>query len=151
MAAAACSSSTPPPESAETPRVAGPPAAPKPGGSGPTGPNVQTSDINEDGTPEVVKYYEEIEDPDRPGQRKSVLVRQELDLTWDGKTDIWRYFDRSGNVTREEWDLDFDGNVDETRYFEDGVIVRAERDQNNDGRADVVRYYAGGKLERKEI
>lgn len=146
----ACGGSTQTTQSSETPPVAGPPRAPQPGGTGPTGPEVRTSDLDEDGRPEVVKYYEDVEDPDRPGQRKSVLVRQELDLTWDGKTDIWRYFDRTGKVIREEWDLDFDGNVDETRYFEEGIIVRSERDQNNDGRADVIRYYSEGRLERKE-
>jgi antitoxin component YwqK of YwqJK toxin-antitoxin module len=111
---------------------------------------VRTTDLDEDGTPETTKYYDEIADPERPGQRKSILVRQELDLTWDGRTDICRYFDESGNVVKEEWDLDYDGHVDEVRYYEEGQIVRSERDRNNDGRAEVYRYYAGGKLERKE-
>ncbi|MGF1510113.1 MAG: hypothetical protein ACFB9M_11500 [Myxococcota bacterium] len=137
---------------AETPPPAGAQAekAPRPGGSEPARGDVRTSDVDEDGQPEVTKYYEKIDDPERKGQRKSVLVRQELDLTWDGRPDIWRYFAPDGKVTKEEWDLDYDGNVDETRYFESGVIVRSERDHDNDGRIDVVRYYSDGKLERKE-
>jgi len=152
-ACAGAQSPDPEPESApgSTSRGAGPIKAATPGGSGPVTDDVRVSDIDEDGRPEVKKYYEQVPDPERPGQRKSVLVRQELDLTWDGRTDIWRYFDADGKVVKEEWDFDFDGNVDETRFFEDGVIVRAERDQNNDGQIDVVRFYAeGGKLERKE-
>jgi len=112
--------------------------------------DVRTSDLDENGVPETTKYYDEAPDPERPGQRKTVLVRQELDLTWDGKTDICRYFDASGQVTKEEWDLDYDGNVDEVRYYEEGTLVRSERDRNNDGRPEVYRYYADGELERKE-
>lgn len=115
----------------------------------PTG-EVRTTDLDEDGVPETTKYYEEVADPERPGQRTTVLVRQELDLTWDGQTDICRYFDASGRVVKEEWDLDYDGKVDEVRFYEDGAIVRSERDRNNDGRAEVYRYYSDGKLERKE-
>jgi antitoxin component YwqK of YwqJK toxin-antitoxin module len=121
----------------------------KGGESGPTG-DVRTSDIDNDGKSEVYKYYNSVDDPDRPGEKKTVLVRQDIDLTWDGKIDIWRYFDAKGKVEREEWDTDFDGNVDETRYFEGGVLARAERDRNNDGKPDMFRYYKLGKLERKE-
>ncbi|NJK89477.1 MAG: hypothetical protein HC923_08795 [Myxococcales bacterium] len=108
------------------------------------------ADLDEDGVPETTKYYDEIPDPERPGQRKTILVRQELDLTWDGRTDICRYFGAHGKVEREEWDLDYDGRVDEVRYYEDGVITRSERDRNNDGRPEVFRYFSEGKLERKE-
>ena len=120
------------------------------GGQGPTTNDVRTSDLDNDGVPEVFRYYETIDDPERPGQTKTVLVRQDIDMTWDGRVDIWRYFDVDGKTEKEEWDTDFDGNVDETRFFVRGVIVRSERDRNNDGRADVVRYYKEGKLDRKE-
>lgn len=112
--------------------------------------DVRTSDLDNDGRPEVIKYYKTIDDPERPGQKKTILVRQDIDLTWDGKTDIWRYFDANGLAEKEEWDTDYDGKVDETRHFEGGIIVRSERDRNNDGRPDVMRYYKEGKLERKE-
>ncbi len=112
--------------------------------------DVRTSDIDNDGRPEVYKYYSRIDDPDRPGEKKTQLTRQDLDLNWDGKIDIWRYFDAKGKVEREEWDTDYDGKVDETRFFENGVIARVERDRNNDGRPDMIRYYKAGKLERKE-
>ncbi len=112
--------------------------------------DVRTSDTDGDGTPEVYKYYKTGADPERPGEQKTILVRQDIDVNWDGRIDIWRYFAQDGTVEKEEWDNDYDGKVDETRVFEAGVIVRAERDRNNDGTPDVTRYYKGGKLERKE-
>lgn len=135
--------SAPPPEASTK-------KAPVPGGQEGATDDVRTSDIDQDGKPEVFKYYKTVSDPERPGEQKTILVRQDIDLTWDGRIDIWRYFDASGKVEREEWDTDYDGNIDETRFFENGVMVRSERDRNNDGRADMVRYYKDGKLDRKE-
>ena len=123
---------------------------PVPGGMGPKTEDMRTSDLNNDGKPEVFKYYETIEDPKAPGQKKTILVRQDIDMTWDGKIDLWRYFDVDGNTEKEEWDTDFDGKVDETRFFAHGVLIRSECDRNNDGKPDVIRYYKDGKLERKE-
>jgi hypothetical protein len=120
------------------------------GGEGAT-PDVRTADLDGDGKPEVWKYYKQGSDPDKPGEKKMLLVREDLDLNWDGRPDIWRYFDDRGQVTKEEWDTDYDGKVDEVRTFEGGVIVKAERDRNNDGRYDETRYYKAGKLERKEV
>ncbi len=133
-----------PANAANAPKVA------QKGGVGGATDDVRTSDLDNDGRPEVTKYYKTVDDPERPGQKKTILVRQDIDITWDGKVDIWRYFDESGMAEKEEWDTDYDGNIDETRYFEGGVIVRSERDRNNDGRPDVMRYYKEGKLERKE-
>jgi antitoxin component YwqK of YwqJK toxin-antitoxin module len=121
-----------------------------PGGKDGKTADVRTTDVDNDGRPEVIKYYKMVDDPEKTGAQKRMLVRQDLDVTWDGRTDIWRYFDVGGKVTREEWDTDYDGNVDETRFFEGGVLVRSERDRNNDGKADVNRYYKDGVLERKE-
>jgi hypothetical protein len=123
---------------------------PQPGGQTGATEDMRTSDIDSDGKPEVFKYYSKVDDPDRPGEKKTQLTRQDLDLNWDGKIDIWRYFDNKGKVEREEWDTDYDGRVDDTRFFENGVITRAERDRNNDGKVDMTRYYKVGKLERKE-
>lgn len=126
------------------------PKAPMPGGQSGATDNVRSADLDEDGRAEVYKYYKTVDDPARPGETKEALVRQDIDLTWDGNIDIWRYFSDAGQVVKEEWDTDFDGKIDEVRQFEDGVIVRSERDRNNDGRFDVIRYYKQGKLERKE-
>jgi hypothetical protein len=123
---------------------------PLPGGQEGASENQRTADLDNDGRPEVIKYYKMGADPAKPGEQKPLLVRQDIDLTWDGRIDIWRYFSDKGLVEKEEWDTDYDGKVDEIRYFEDGTIVRSERDRNNDGRFDIVRHYKNGKLERKE-
>ncbi|MEM7675771.1 MAG: hypothetical protein AAF449_07170, partial [Myxococcota bacterium] len=48
----------------------------QPGGQAGATDDVRTADIDNDGRPEVFKYYQSIPDPDKPGQRKTVLVRQ---------------------------------------------------------------------------
>jgi hypothetical protein len=131
-------------------RPAAVPAVANPGGTGPKSADVRSSDVDGNGVPEVYKYFDQVDDPDRPGEKKSALVREDLDVNWDGKIDIWRYFGADGQVVKEEWDADYDGNVDETRVFEAGAVARSERDRNNDGRVDIVRFYKAGKLERKE-
>ncbi|MEO1335270.1 MAG: hypothetical protein AAFV29_06485 [Myxococcota bacterium] len=153
MAATACGgqSAAPGPQQAGAAAInAATNAQLQPGGRTGATDDVRTADIDNDGRPEVFKYYQTIPDVDKPGQKKTVLVRQDLDVNWDGKIDIWRYFTAAGLPAKEEWDTDYDGNIDETRTFEDGKIVKSERDRNNDGRTDVFRYYREGKLERKE-
>ncbi|WP_163988643.1 hypothetical protein [Pyxidicoccus caerfyrddinensis] len=110
---------------------------------------VQEQDVNGDGKPDVWTYT--VKDPgtgdSAGGDRK---VRQELDLNWDGRVDLTRYFDANGEQTRETLDLDYDGKVDATYFFEKGVNTRRERDINGDGRADSFTFYEGGTLVRKE-
>ena len=113
--------------------------------------DARPADVDGDGKPEVMKYYQEGPDAERPGEQKLNLVRQDIDLNWDGRLDVCRYFNPAGIVIREEMDLDFDGRVDEVRTYEEGVVVLSQRDRNNDGRADVIRRYKAGKLAQKEI
>jgi hypothetical protein len=117
---------------------------PLPGGQLGATENSRSADLDNDGRPEITKFYKTGADG------KPQLARQDIDLTWDGRVDIWRYFGDNGLVEKEEWDTDYDSKVDEIRYFEDGTIVRSERDRNNDGRFDIFRHYKVGKLERKE-
>lgn len=154
LSMAACggpSRAAPPPEApAATARTTS--AVPIGGCQAPgSGEELRTTDTNGDGSPEVCKYYRDVADPERPGQNRTLLVRQDLDLNWDNKTDITREFGPDGNVVKESWDTDYDGRIDEVRTFEEGTIVRAERDQDNDGRFEIVRIYEDGKLVRKEI
>lgn len=112
--------------------------------------DLRTADVDGDGVDDVYKYYDEVDDPERPGERRKMVVRQDLDLNWDGRFDVCRYFDVDGLAKREEMDLDFDGKVDEWRFYERGVIERSERDRNNDGKPDIIRRYKDGKLVQKE-
>jgi hypothetical protein len=112
--------------------------------------DVKEGDVDGDGRADTYKYYKEIDDPERKGERKVILVRQDVDLNWDGRLDICRFFDDKGKVDREELDLDYDGKTDEVKIFANGVIQTAQRDRNNDGRYDVTRRYKNGKLVQKE-
>lgn len=113
--------------------------------------DARQTDVDGDGRPEVVKFYQEGDDPERPGERRPLLTRQDIDLNWDGRLDVCRYFMPTGMVTREEIDLDYDGRIDDVRFYEDGAVARSERDRNNDGKADVIRRYKGGKLVQKDV
>ncbi|GEL68767.1 MULTISPECIES: hypothetical protein [Myxococcus] len=116
-------------------RQAGEPIRPEAGANE----EVTQQDANGDGRPDVWTYTVD-------GRK----VRQELDLNWDGRVDLTRYFDANGDKARESLDLDFDGRVDATYFHEKGVNTRRERDTNGDGRPDSFTYYEGGKLVRKE-
>ena len=63
-------------------------------------------DVDGDGRPEVIKYYQEVDDPERPGEKKSALIRQDIDLNWDGKIDVCRKFSPAGLAVREEIEPD---------------------------------------------
>ena len=99
------------------------------------------------------------------------MVCIEIDMNFDGRVDITRFFEADGTtVLREEHDYDFDGRLDEIAYYAGGVIrrkeldttfdhrvdtwmwceagfvSRAQRDRHNRGRADVWETYAEGML-----
>ena len=126
-------------------------------------------DLNRDKQPDVFKLYET---KLVNGEKIEVLSCKEVDLNFDGRKDVWNYYDDQGNLRMEEWDLDFDGRIDMTthrksgkihtqeldtnydkrpdiwRRYEDGVLVRVERDSNNDNRVDYREFYEGGRLDR---
>jgi hypothetical protein len=108
----------------------------------------EEKDVNGDGTPDVWTYT--VGEKDAGGKEQERRVRQELDLNWDGRVDLTRYFDPNGDPARETLDLDYDGKVDATYFFEKGVNTRRERDINGDGRADSFIFYERGALVRKE-
>lgn len=109
---------------------------------------VAEQDVNGDGKPDIWTYTVKAKDAD--GVEQERRVRQELDLNWDGRVDLTRYFDANGDQTRETLDLDYDGKVDATYFFEKGVNTRRERDVDGDGRADSFIFYERGALVRKE-
>ncbi len=64
-------------------------------------------DTDNNGTPNVFKYYEK----DQAG--KVYLDRKERDENGDGKIDVWEKFDASGAVIITGRDTDGDGKMDE--------------------------------------
>ncbi len=123
------------------------------------------TDLNQDGVNDVRRVYRTVGD-------KEILVCREADNNFDGKKDIFVFFDESGAIVRDEVDLDFDrkidvisiyangkvakqeidtnsdGFVDRIRYVKDDLPVRLEGDTNNDGQVDLWEYYEDGILVR---
>jgi len=133
------------------------------------GKRVVRLDINQDKTADVWKLYaSKVES----GAKVDVLSCKEMDINFDGRRDVWIYYDDSGNrkmeemdldfdgkidlvtirqggkVTRQEMDTDFDGRPDIWKYYEDDKIARLDRDSNHDGKIDYWEYYEGGALHR---
>jgi hypothetical protein len=75
------------------------------------------SDLNADGTKDIVRYYS---DEGRP-------LREEADRNFDGKMDELTFF-QEGQILRQEFDTQGDGKVDTKIYFDNGRPLRAERD-----------------------
>ena len=123
-------------------------------------------DLNHDGKPDVWKVTR------RTADGKEVLVRRQRDLNDDGKIDVWEEYDEAGNLVKQTLDLDFDGKPDLVlhfekgqlvlkemsfgfdgkphawAYYEKGKLVRKERDENGDGRVDYWEYWEGGEIDR---
>ena len=134
---------------------------------------VEKFDLNGDKLADDWRYYIRQGDKDTPkDQRPRLLARQDLDLNFDTTPDVRRHFNEQGTVVREEMDLDFDGRFDAIDYYSDGALfrrdlalnfagtpsiikfyneaqlARKERDTNGDGKMDTIEYYEGGKLVR---
>ena len=105
-------------------------------------------DLNRDQKPDVWSYT--VDSKDAEGRPIEKLVRKELDINWDGKVDISRYYNDREQVEREAQDLDFDGKVDVVIYYDKGAIIRKERDLDSNGKPDLFVYYEKGKIVRKE-
>ena len=78
------------------------------------------------------------------------LVRKELDINWDGHVDVWKYYDDKEQLAKEALDLDYDGHIDQVTYFENGQPVRKEKDLDYKGKPDLWIYYEKGQIARKE-
>ncbi len=99
------------------------------------GGDIQGLDVNNDGQPDVRTVME----GGRPKCR-------ETDANFDGRVDIYRWFDASGQVTRVEDDYDFDGRIDVVSTWQNNQPVRDILDTNFDGRTDTWRDYRDGRI-----
>jgi hypothetical protein len=64
-------------------------------------------------------------------------VRTE-DRNGDGRPDVWRVYDRRGQLSKVAIDTNLDGRSDVQEYYERGALVRRESDRNFDDRVDLV-------------
>jgi hypothetical protein len=100
------------------------------------------SDLNSDGSKDVVRYYT---DEGRP-------LREEADRNFDGRMDELTLF-QEGLVLRQELDANFDGKVDTKIFFDAGKALRSERDMAGRSTADHWQpdrweYYENGHVVR---
>lgn len=105
-------------------------------------------DLNHDGKPDMWVYTVKAKTAD--GKDYDRVVRKEMDINWDGRVDIVRYYDENEQISKEALDLDFDGKIDQWNYYEKGVLVRKERDLAYNGKPDLWIYYEKGHIVRKE-
>ena len=56
----------------------------------------------------------------------------------DGRPDIWRLYDRQGQLASVAIDTNFDGRSDVTEYYDAGVLVRRESDRDFNDQVDLV-------------
>ncbi len=111
---------------------------------------VHKFDSNGDAIPDVIKYFQEIPDPQNAAITKRLLRKVEIDANADGFVDIRRFYDDFGNVVREELDANLDGTIETINYYDGGVLTRKEILNKEDNHVDATRYYLRGKLLRVE-
>jgi hypothetical protein len=125
----------------------------------------EANDFNFDGEPDQVTYM-----------LAGRALWSERDLDFDGRVDVYEYFELNGALAEQEFQLDFDDAIDVVRFYANGVLVRkelatgfdatptmfkyyagdgellrVERDRDGDGIIDHVNYYEGGRLVRVGI
>lgn len=105
-------------------------------------------DLNHDKKPDVWTFT--VAGKSEDGKDIDRLTRKELDINWDGKVDISRFYDDKEQIEKESLDHDFDGRIDQHNFYEKGQIVRKERDLDFNGKADLWIFYEKGKIVRKE-
>jgi hypothetical protein len=81
---------------------------------------------------------------------KEILLRKEKDLNADGKIDSWEKYGADGTLARVVYDLDFDGKPDVTLHYEKDQLVRKEMAFGFDGAPRAWNFYEKAKLVRKE-
>jgi hypothetical protein len=67
-------------------------------------------------------------------------VRTE-DQNRDGRPDVWRVYDRQGQLAKVAVDTNFDGRSDVHEYYQGGVLVRRESDRDFNDRIDLIQEF----------
>lgn len=105
-----------------------------------SGLSVEAMDLNQDDEPDQWTY-----------KSAETTVRNERDMNFDGRVDLWQHLDEAGNVVEEEMDLDLDGRIDVVAYYKDGVVTRKAMSVNFNDEFSIVKFYnKDGRLLRVE-
>jgi len=116
---------------------------------GPDGTVLQTADLDGDGQVDVWTSFRE--QKTGKDQVRRVLVHKAVDLNRDGRVDIQMVYDDQGELVREEMDLDFDGRADLVRHYRKGKLEREDVASRFDGRIDIRKFYEDGVLVVKQV
>lgn len=100
----------------------------------------QTVDVNNDGKPDIRHVLAK-------GKRSCT----EIDMNFDGKVDVYRFYADDGKtVSFEQHDYDFDGRLDQQAFYVAGVMERKELDTNFDGLIDTWMWCKGPMVDHAE-
>ena len=83
--------------------------------------------------------------------RYDKIVQARHDRNFDGKPDVWEYYDGSGNIQRVEEDQNFDGTADNWFQYENSRVVSSKYDADFNGKADWFATYEDGVMVRSEV
>ncbi len=97
--------------------------------------HAQAIDANNDGRADLTIVSE--------GGRE---ICRAADLDFDGRVDVWTYYDARGQVSRREFAYDRDGSVDEIQIFAGGQVVEKQRASTLAHRVDTWEKYSGGRI-----
>jgi hypothetical protein len=73
------------------------------------------------------------------------------DRNGDGRPDVWRLYDRHGQLSEVAIDTNFDGRSDVREYYQGGVLVSRESDRNFDDRVDLVQQFDSTTHEQARV
>jgi hypothetical protein len=59
----------------------------------------------------------------------------------DGRPDVWRTYDRQGQLAKMAVDTNFDGRSDVDEYYQGGALVRRESDRDFNDRIDLIQEF----------
>jgi hypothetical protein len=63
------------------------------------------------------------------------------DKNRDGRPDVWRVYDRQGQLATLAVDTNFDGRSDVREFYERGALVRRESDRDFNDRVDLIQEF----------
>ncbi len=90
--------------------------------------------------------------PKSQGKGNLRLVRIEIDLNFDGKIDVKRFYNEKSVKTHEMFDLDYDGKIDLITYYSQGIPYKKAYFLHSKTKPDLFKYFElEGKKGKKKL